>query len=686
MKGSEAKQKHQELVREIDAHNYRYYVLDDPSVSDAKFDKLVLDLKALETEHPELHTENSPTARVGGSARASATKILRKERMYSLDNAYSEEDIAKFLERVNSGLKEGEVPQFVAEPKLDGASIEVIYEGGVIVQATTRGDGETGEDITVNIRTIRGIPAHVPYDGKLTLRGEVFIRKDDHDKLNAERAKEGLEPFANPRNAAAGAVRMLDPKEVRKRPLRVFFYQLVEGAKLHRSHAETLAWLDELGLPTHRKESIVEATEPALFAAIKRLDEARANYPYETDGAVLKVNAYAQQDQLGFTSKFPKWAIAYKFQAEQARTRVLGITVQVGRTGALTPVADLEPTQLGGTTVARASLHNGDMVEALDVRVGDTVIIQKAGEIIPQVMSVDVSARPADSKPFRMPDTCPACGGPTSSRLRDEAKPELGQGAAIRCTNRTCPAQVTARIFYFSRRFAMDIENLGEVLVGQLVEKGRVLDVADLYTLDVATISSMDRMAEKGSTKVVQSIAASKTRHLDRLLCGLGIPQVGQVAAKQLAQVFGSLETALAWPNSEFRDHVSAIHGFGPKMAEAVAQFFADENERAIMTRLVDLGVGTPMPAEVKPTGPLENQSFCITGVLSKKREEVQDDLRKLGATIHDSVKKDTTFLVAGDKTGKSKLDQAKKFGTKVLSEADLDALTNTNPVETNGL
>ncbi|MFO0665163.1 MAG: NAD-dependent DNA ligase LigA [Polyangiaceae bacterium] len=675
MKATEAKRRHAELVREVDAHNYRYYVLDDPSVPDATFDALMRELKALESAHPELHTENSPTARVGGAARTQATKVTRKERMYSLDNAYSEDDLAEFLARVNGGLKEGETPEFVAEPKLDGASIEVIYEGGIITQASTRGDGEIGEDITINVRTIRGIPAHIPFDGKLTLRGEVFIRKDDHDKLNEERAKEGLEPFANPRNAAAGAVRMLDPKEVRKRPLRVFFYQLVEGSQLHKTHSETLVWLGSLGLPTHRKETVVPANEPALFAAIKRLDEARSTYPYETDGAVLKVNSYAQQDQLGFTSKFPKWAIAYKFQAEQARTKVLAIVVQVGRTGTLTPVAELEPTPLGGTTVSRASLHNGDQIESLDVRIGDTVIIQKAGEIIPQVMSVDVALRPKGTRPFRMPEACPACGGPVSARLRDPEKPELGFEAALRCTNRKCPAQVKARIFYFSRRFAMDIENLGASLVDRLVDLGLLENVADLYKLDTATIANLERMAEKSAQNVVSSIAASKSQRLDRLLCGLGIPQVGQVAAKQLAQVMGSLETALAWKPSEFHEHVAGIHGFGPKMADAVVQFFADEDEREIMARLAALGVGTPMPLEEKPTGPLEGQSFCITGVLSKKREVVQDELRALGATIHDSVKKDTTYLVAGDKTGKNKLDQAKKYGTKVLNEQELGAL-----------
>ncbi len=358
MTAASDKKRHEELVFESEAHNYRYYVLDAPVVSDRDFDKLLTELKKLEAAHPELVTPHSPTQRVGGEVREGAVKVTRAVRMFSLDNAYSEEDLNEFLRRVKDGLSENDTPMFSVEPKLDGASVEVIYDGGRLVQATTRGDGETGEDITHNLLTLKNVPGSIPHKAKLTLRGEIVIYRKDLDTLNDEREKEGLERFANPRNAAAGAIRMLDPKEVAKRPLRAVFYQAVEGAAMHRSHTETLKWLAEAcHLPTHMKETLCTADQ--LAAAIHAIDEARRHYPFETDGAVVKVDSYKQQDILGFTSKFPKWAVAYKFQAERASTTVLSIDVQVGRTGALTPVANLTPVELSGTVVSRASLHNG---------------------------------------------------------------------------------------------------------------------------------------------------------------------------------------------------------------------------------------------------------------------------------------------------------------------------------------
>ncbi|HEX3344037.1 MAG TPA: NAD-dependent DNA ligase LigA, partial [Polyangiaceae bacterium] len=375
-------------------------------------------------------------------------------------------------------------------------------------------------------------------------------------------------------------------------------------------------------------------------------------------------------------SKFPKWAIAYKFAAEKARTKLLDILVQVGRTGTLTPVAVLEPVELAGTTVARATLHNAGMVESLDVRVGDHVFVQKAGEVIPQVMGVDAAARTGRPKKFQMPAMCPSCGTPVERELRDAEKPELGVGAATRCPNRACPEQVKQRIFYFARRFAMDVDHLGTALVEQLVAAGHVKDVADLYALGADTVASLERMGKKSAENVVASIARSKERPLDRLLVGLGIPQVGQVAAKQLAEEAGTLERMLAWTPEEAREHVGAIRGFGPKMVDSVVEFLTDPEQLALMKKLVALGVGRPQPrAEVAAEGPLLGSSFCVTGVLSKKREDVHADIRAAGGEIHDSVKKNTTYLVAGDKTGKSKLDQAKKFGTKVLTEAALQDL-----------
>ncbi|HEY4013222.1 MAG TPA: NAD-dependent DNA ligase LigA [Polyangiaceae bacterium] len=666
-------ERHAELLRQIDADNYRYYVLDDPVATDADFDRTLRELKALEEAHPELATADSPTRRVGGQARTSVVQVTRPTRMLSLDNAYSAEELSEFHRRVVDGLPEGQVPRFCVEPKLDGASVEVVYEGGRLVQASTRGDGETGEDITENVRTIKSVPLRVGHTGKLTLRGEVVIYRRDLATYNLEREAAGLEPFANPRNAAAGAVRMMDPREVARRPLRALFYQVLEGPRLHASHHETLAWLAKEGLPTHRREALVDWD--GVAGAIAAIEKERPAYPFETDGAVIKVDSYRQQEMLGMTSKFPKWAMAFKFAAEQAQTRVRSIHVQVGRTGTLTPVAVLDPVELAGTTVSRASLHNADMVESLDVRVGDLVSIQKAGEVIPQVVSVDPSARAGHEEKFKMPAVCPSCGTPVVRELRDADKPELGTEAATRCPNRACPEQVKQRIFYFARRFAMDVDHLGTALVDQLVERGAVKDVADLYRLGPEVLGGLERMGEKSTQNVLASILRSKERILERLLTGLGIPQVGQVAARQLAEAGGTLDRMLAWSDAEAREHIGSIRGFGPKMVDSVVEFLQDPDQRALMQKLAELGVGRPQPRpEVATEGPLLGLAFCVTGVLSKKREDVHADIRAAGGEVHDSVKKNTAYLVAGDKTGKAKLDQAKKVGAKVIDEKTLYA------------
>jgi DNA ligase (NAD+) len=668
------KERYAELVRDIAAHNYRYYVLDDPRISDADFDRLMRELRALEEAHPDIATADSPTRRVGGEARAGAVQIRRAERMLSLDNAYDAEELAEFHRRVREGLPDGETLRFCVEPKLDGASVEVTYEHGRLVLAATRGDGETGEEITANVRTIRSVPLRIAHTGKVTLRGEIVIYRRDLEILNVERESEGLEPFANPRNAAAGAVRMLDPGEVARRPLRALFYQIVEGPRMHSTQHESLEWLEEQRLPTHRRHQVVPWE--GVQATIDDIDRARAHYPFETDGAVIKVDSYRQQDVLGMTSKFPKWAIAYKFAAERARTVIREVQVQVGRTGVLTPVAVLDPVELAGTTVSRASLHNADMLETLDLCVGDHVLIQKAGEVIPQVVAVDTAARAPHAERFRMPATCPSCDTPVVRELRDSDKPELGIESATRCPNRACPEQVKQRIFYFARRFAMDIDHLGAALVDQLVERGIVGDVADLYTLEPARITELERMGDKSAENVYASIQRSKARTLDRLLCGLGIPQVGQVAARQLAEEVVTLDRLLSLSREEALEMVDSIRGFGPKMAESVVAFLYDEEQRALMHKLVKLRVGRSQPrAEAAAEGPLKGMSFCATGVLSKKREDVHADIRAAGGEVHDSVKKTTTYLVSGEKTGKSKLDQAKKYGAKVISEANLMAM-----------
>lgn len=667
-------ERHAELVREIDAHNYRYYVLDDAVVTDADFDRLLKALRALEAEHPELVTSDSPSQRVGEQARTEAAHVKHESRMMSLDNAYAPEELAEFHRRVIEGLPDGEEPKFCIEPKLDGASVEVIYDGGRMILASTRGDGETGEDITLNVRTIRSVPLRIAHTGKLTLRGEVVIYRADLAALNVEREARGLEPFANPRNAAAGAVRMLDPREVAVRPLRAVFYQLVEGPALHATQHETLDWLELQGLPTHRRHSVSEWS--GVAREIEGIDGARTSYPFETDGAVIKVDAYRHQHMLGMTSKFPKWAIAFKFKPEQARTRLDAITVQVGRTGTLTPVAVLDAVELAGTTVARATLHNAGLIDELDVRIGDWVFIQKAGEVIPQVVRVDAAARSGDEVKFVMPLHCPVCGTAVVRELRDPEKPELGFGAATRCPNRACPEQVKQRIFYFARRFAMDIDHLGTALVDQLVDRAVVRDVADLYELTTERISELSRMGEKSASNVFASIQRSKARTLDRLICGLGIPQIGQVAARQLAEEAGTLDAMLSWTPEQARERAASIRGFGPKMVESVAAFLEDPEQRRLMSKLRDERVGQAQPQpQIAAEGPLKGFSFCVTGVLSRKREEVFSDVRAAGGEIHDTVKKTTSYLVAGDKTGKSKLDQARKYGTKVIDETGLYAM-----------
>ena len=673
--------RHRELTRAIQAHAYRYYVLDDPTVTDAEYDKLYRALVDLEAKHPELVHPGSPTQRVGDQPRADLERYERPERMYSLDNAYSEDELRKFDERVRRGLPDGESIAYVAEPKLDGASVEVIYRVDAkdatahLSMVTTRGDGKVGEIVTDSVKTARGFPTVLELDARvagktdrLTLRGEVVIHRADLDAVNVEREAEGEEPFANPRNAASGSLRMLDPRVVAKRRLRLSLYQLLEGPKLHASHADTLEWLASVGLPTHRRQVVCKSIDEVL-ATIATLDEARANYPFETDGVVVKVDQYRQQSILGETAKFPRWAVAYKFAPERAKTKVISIHVQVGRTGALTPVVNVEPVQLAGTTVVRASLHNFDRVQSLDIREGDVVEIEKAGEIIPQVMVVHHAARDAQfaAPPTPVPTHCPVCG---TKVVRAEGE------VALRCPNRRCPEVVRATLHYFSRRTQMDVDHLGYSLITQLVgdgEHGVVRDVADLYDLTVEQLVELERMAEKSAKNVIDAIAASKKRPFDRLLAALGIPQIGQVAAKQLAAEVPSLEAAIALGPARVAEKADAIHGFGPAMVDAIRAWLADEENFALLKKLHARGVSTAFVGEKKATsGPLLGLTVCVTGVLSKKREEVHADIRAGGGEVHDAVRAGTTYLVAGEKTGASKLDAAKKRGTQVIDEATL--------------
>ena len=652
-------------------HDHRYYVLDDPEISDRDYDALYAELRALEAAHPELMTPDSPTQRVGAAPRADMKTVPHVVPMTSLDNTYGTDDLAEFVRRVMEGLPASAKPEFCVEPKLDGASIEILYRDGRLVSGSTRGDGLTGEDVTMNLRTMRSLPLTIDYQGPLTLRAEVVIYRRDLERINQERAQTGEPPFANPRNAASGSLRMLDPRVVARRGLRAFVWQVVEGKELAGSHSGALKRIGELGLPTHGKERLC-TTETELFEAIAELDGGRRSFPYETDGAVIKVDDFTQQAILGTTAKFPRWAIAYKFGAEQATTRVNDIIVGVGRTGTLTPVAVLEPVQLSGTVVSRASLHNEQIIGQLDVRIGDRVMIEKAGEIIPQVVSVEHTARSGGEKPFAMPTHCPVC--------QTEVVRVPGE-VAVRCPNPRCPEQVKGAIFHFSRRFAMDVDRLGEALIEQLVNASAVKDVADLYRLDATTLESLERMGKKSAENVLKSITTSKERTLDRLLTGLGIEHVGQVAARQLAESVGSLGALLALDEAALVERVSAIAGFGPKLVESVRAYLGDPQSRELLERLEKLAVSRPMPvAAPAAEGSLTGSSFCVTGVLSRRREDVHADIRAHGGEIHDKIKQGTTYLVTGEKVGKSKLDAAKKFGTKILTEAELAALLAETP------
>jgi len=659
------RERHTKLVRAVGAHDYRYYVLDDPEIDDIAYDSLYRELRELEAAHSDLASVDSPTQRVGAELRSDLRTVPHVAPMMSLDNTYSDADLNEFDRRVRGGLHDGTRVVYCVEPKLDGASVEILYRNGRLSSGATRGDGKSGEEILENLRTIKNLPLRIDYEGPLTLRAEVVIYRRDLTHLNELRESRGESPFANPRNAAAGSLRMLDPRVVAQRRLRVLIWQVLER-DFAPSHSKALERAAQLGLPTHRQHVLGDSLDE-VRAAIAAIAELRKGYAYEIDGAVLKVDSYESQDILGNTAKFPRWAIAYKFGAERAETRLLDITVNVGRTGTLTPVASLDPVQLAGTTVSRASLHNQDHMDRIDVRVGDLVSVEKAGEIIPQVVGVDLSKRHPEAARFVLPTSCPSCQTPVV-RVPGEA--------ATRCPNPRCPAQVEGALVHYSRRYAMDIDHLGESLVHQLVETGLVRSLADLYTLTHEQLLALDRLGNKSAENILVAIESSKRRHFDRLVTGLGIDLIGQVAAVQLAERFRSLAQLTALSVDEVAQQAAEISGFGPKMVEALKSYLAAEEHRELLERLARLGVSQPQPEPLAaPDGPLWGKTFCVTGVLSRKREDVHADIRAAGGTVHDKIKKDTNYLVAGEKVGQTKLGAAKKSGATVLTESELGVL-----------
>ena len=661
------RRRHAELAAQIDEHNYRYYVLDAPQVSDAQYDALFRELVALEARFPDLVRPTSPSQRVGSSPREGFVKVKHPVRMHSLDNAYSAEELGQFVQRAQGLVAEGTPLAFSLEPKVDGASIELVYRAGTLTLASTRGDGEVGEDVTANIRTIRSLPLQLPSKIDLTLRGEVYIQPKDLEEVNEARQQLGEAPFANPRNAAAGSLRLLDPGLSAQRPLRILIYDCVEPPVA--TQIELLEWFRAQKLPTFASAQIHcgENIDQCL-RWIDEFAELRHRLPFETDGVVLKVNDIPQRESLGFTARFPRWAIAYKYAAERATTSLESIDADVGRTGALTPVARLTPVQLAGTVVARASLHNLDYIAAKDIRPGDRVVIEKAGEIIPQVIEVLPEHRSAGAPPWTPPTECPACGS-ALKRIEGEA--------ALRCPNARCPGRLKAALWHFTRRGSMDIDRLGLVLIDQLVERGLLRDLADIFALPEhrEALLSLERMGEKSVDAVLQAIEAAKEgRPFERFLNGLGIPLVGQVAAKVLTQRFRDIPALLQTPSSELQQVLAGLRGVGPKIAESVAGYLNEPANRQMLEKFIALGVRTEAPQR-PASGPLEGRSFCVTGVLSEPREAIQAQIAAAGGEIHDRVKRGTTYLVRGDNVGQKKIESAEKYGTKVIDEETLRRL-----------
>jgi len=678
------------LRREIRHHEERYYVLNQPEIADAEFDALMRELQQLETEHPDLVTPDSPTQRVGGRVSESFQDVRHAEPMLSLDNAYDEADLRAFDDRVRRGLTEAGVPidkvDYVTELKIDGVSIALTYEDGQFVRGATRGNGIIGEDVTMNVRTIRAIPLRLTekIPGRIEVRGEVYLPRQAFEKMNREREEIGEPVFANPRNAAAGALRNLDPALVSKRGLRAFTYQLVDERSRPPTHGETLERLSHWRLPVEPHWTRCHGIDE-VWAFCERFAAERRSLGFDTDGVVIKVDAIDRRRLLGTTSKFPRWAVAFKYPAEQKTTLLKRIDVNVGRTGAVTPFAVMEPVFVGGTTVTMATLHNADDIARKDIREGDWVIVEKAGDVIPRVVAPVPGRRSPDSAPWVMPTTCPVCG---SALHREEEE------AVWRCENVSCPAKLQRGLEHFASRSAMNIEGLGESLVAQLIEHNLVRDYSDVYKLttpQLATLTSSSqrsdgklierRFGEKNAAKVVEQIERSKDNPLWRLIYGLGIRHIGERGAQVLARAFGSME-AIATASQE---HLQSTSDVGPVLAESVRSWFDEPRNRELIDRLRQAGVRTEVPEEERQAAagpkPLAGRTYVITGTLeSMSREQATEALEGLGAKVAGSVSKKTTGVIVGAEAG-SKADKARELGIPTLDEQQFTALI-LNPTE----
>lgn len=637
----------------LNENGYRYYVLDAPTMSDYEYDMLNRELEELEAQHPEEVTPDSPTQRIGGQTLEGFQPYAHEVPLESLQDVFSDEEVAEFCERMDEAL--GGMVEYSVEPKVDGLSVALEYRDGVFVRGATRGDGRVGEDVTENLKTVRSIPMILPDKlPRLIVRGEVYMARSVFEEINAMRELQGKPLMANPRNAAAGSLRQLDPKICAERRLdiQVFNLQLAEG-KESLSHAETLEYLRSQRFKVIPHKTLHGTAE--VQGEIARINEERLDYPFDIDGAVVKVNSLIDRTKLGSTAKFPKWAVAFKYPPEKKPSRVLDIVVQVGRTGVLTPRAVLEPVRLAGTTVTSATLHNQDYIAEKDIRVGDTVIVQKAGEIIPEIVEVDFTKRPEGTAPYVLPELCPVCGAPV---VRDE------DGAALRCTGAECPAQLLRNITHFASRGAMDIDGCGPAVIQQLVDTGLIRNVADLYSLHAQDVAQLDRMGAKSAENLIRAIENSKANDLSRLIYGLGIRQVGEKAAKVLAMHFKTMDGLVAATEEELTD----INDVGAITARCITAYFAQPQSQDLLRRLREAGVNMESTAELVDER-FAGMTFVLTGTLTRfDRKTAQALIEERGGKAAGSVSKRTTYVVAGEAAG-SKLKKAQELNIPVLTE-----------------
>jgi len=659
------------LRNEVNKHDKAYYVDAKPTITDQAYDQLYLELVEIEKDNPSLALPDSPTQRVGNELKGGFVTVTHRLPMLSLDKTYDEGEVRRFDERVQAlkGMAGGNV-EYTCETKIDGAAVSLIYKDGYLFMALTRGDGDKGEDITNNIKTVKQIPLRLDEQGPpklVEIRGEVYMPRKEFERINKAREQDGESPFANPRNAAAGSMKLLDPKEVAKRGLRFFAHTLgyAEGYA-PKSHAEFFRDVNAWGLATPPCQH--EAGMDGVWAWIKAWQTKRKDLDYDTDGIVVKVNRYDVQKAIGFSAKAPKYAMAFKYKAEEQETVVLDIKVQVGKSGVLTPVAVFKPVHISGSVVTYASLHNQDEIERKDVRIGDHVMVEKAGEIIPQVVRVVESKRTGDERKFRMPLDCPVCGTPV---FKSDTE------VAIRCPNEDCPGRVGAQILYFCSRQCMDIEDIGEKLVEGLTQEGLVKTVADLYSLTVSDLMTLDRMGEKTAEKLVERISSSCKNDLSKLLCALNIPGIGEASSEAMAEHFLDLESILRSNVASFLE----VKGFGEKTAKNVFQFFSSPKQVGIIQRLMDAGVNTKShigiarKAVISKGGFMVGKSFVVTGTLTKfGRDEAEKAIKDNGGKVSSSVSKKTDFLLVGDSPG-SKLAKAKSLGVRVIGEEDFEKL-----------